>query len=396
MRPRSGPGATTIMTSRRFFQTSKIFGSVGLLVFVGGCTGGVVEKSKVAYSATAFAPETSAQKRTGVQPSDSPMNSSLPIDYSPADPTPSVPPPFGHDEGCGGIGYSYWNKNCHTAANIFCNGKTFPCGIVKCDRLPGMDPTEGHTFNWTIEGGSTCFYNWGKMQCAKGSESPPNMGNFANIASLFCGDQFVKGNPKILMPGETVEDPSVTACLEEARSSAPFSEYQFRNCVWCCDSRADHWNEVLGKNPLEFDQKLKFLNACNNNCRMLDPLATPPPRYTSLADRRGEQCGSQYGDGEGGGIFPVPEEQVTGCSVCCSSAAANGDFPYYEIGACHAACMSETIPGLGHAGGCCKVPISDTDKCPDGYYEYGAKVGTPGNFCLPMSCTQPATVGCAK
>ena len=213
------------------------------------------------------------------------------------------------------------------------------------------------------------------------------MGNFANIASLFCGDQFVKGNPKILMPGETVEDPSVTACLEGARSSAPFSEYQFRNCVWCCDLRADHWNERLGKNPLEFDQKLKFLNACNNNCRMLDPLATPPPRYTSLADRRGEQCASQYG--EGGGLIP-------GCSECCSEAAKSGDIPPSETRACNAVCMREMYPILLKNDGCCKVPISDTGKCPVGTYEYGpAAKGTPGNFCLPMSCTQPSTLsGC--
>ena len=391
MRPRSGPGATTIMMSRRFFQTSKIFGSVGLLIFVGGCTGGAVEKSKAAHTATAFAPETSAQKRTGVQPSDSPMNSSLPLDHSPTDPTPSVPPPFGHDVGCGGNGYSYWNKNCHTAANSFCNAKTSPCGIVKCDGNPELDPKEGHTFNWTIENGQTCFYNWGDRQCADGTMSPPDMSrdDFAAIVSEFCGDQ-QQGNTQPLEPGKTVEEPGPMACLEWARSSAPFSEYQFRNCVWCCDSRADHWNGVPGKNPLEFDQKLKFLNACNNNCRMLDPLATPPPRYTSLADRRGEQCASQYGDGEGGGLIP-------GCSECCSAAGKSGDIPPSEIRACNAVCMREMYPILLKNDGCCKVPISDTGKCPVGTYEYGpAAKGTPGNFCLPMSCTQPATVGCAK
>jgi len=401
MRPRSGPGATTIMKSRRFFQTSKIFGSVGLLLFVGGCTGGAVEKSKHGSTVEALATSASTQTRTGVQPSDSPMNPNLGINYSPTDPTPSVPPPFGHGEGCAAPGYSYWDKHCQTAANSFCNGKTALCGIVICNEGNYYSPlsddiVDGHAFGWMIEGGSTCFFNWGKKECVKGSESPPKMRNFANIASLFCGDQYVEGNPIALEPGQSVPNRDATECLAVARRSS-VQEYQFLECVVCCDSRADQWNYYLGKNPLEFDQKLKYLTACNNNCRILDPLATPPPRYTSLADRRGEQCGSQYGDGEGGGL--VPEEQVTGCSGCCSSAAAYGDFPFSpaEIRACHAACMSKAIPGLGHEGGCCKVPISGiTGKCPVGTYEFGpAAKGIPGNFCLPMSCTQPSTLsGC--
>jgi hypothetical protein len=405
MRRRSGSGAKTIMKSRRFFQTSKIFGSVGLLSLVGGCTGGAVEKSKPGSTVAALATSASTQTRTGVQPSDSPMNSDVPIDYSIAYPTPSVLPPFGHDEGCEAPGYSYWDKHCQTAANSFCNGKTAPCGIVICNEGNYYSPlsddiVDGHAFGWMIEGGSTCFYNWGRKECVKGSGVvPPKISSsdkLKEIVKKFCGDQYVEGNPIALEPGQSVPNRDATECLAVARRSS-VQEYQFLECVLCCDSRADQWNYYLGKNPLEFDQKLKFLTACNNNCRILDPLATPPPRYTSLADRRGEQCGSQYGDGEGGGL--VPEEQVTGCSGCCSLAAAHGDFPFSpaEIRACHAACMSKAIPGLGHAGGCCKVPFSDlTGKCPDGYYEYEAAIGTPGNFCLLMSCRQPATVGCAK
>ena len=384
------------MKSRRFFQTSKIFGSVGLLIFVVGCSGGAVEKSKAAHTATAFAPETSAQKRTGVQPSDSPMNSDLPIDYSIAYPTPSVLPPFGHGVGCEAPGYSYWDKHCQTAANSFCNGKTAPCGIVICDphgshSPPSDDEVKGHAFSWMIEGGSTCFYNWGKRECVKGSGVvPPDISSsdkLKKIVSKFCGDQYVEGNPIALEPGQSVRNLDAMECLANSRISSVPSEYQFQNCVLCCDSRADRWNYYLGKNPLEFDQKLKFLNACNNNCRMLDPLSTPPPRYTSLADRRGEQCASQYGDGEGGGLIP-------GCSECCSAAGKSGDIPPSEIRACNAVCMREMYPILLKNDGCCKVPISDTGKCPVGTYEYGAAIGTPGNFCLPMSCTQPATVGC--
>ena len=387
------------MKSRRLFQTSKIFRSVGLLIFVGGCSGGAVEKSKAAHTATAFAPETLAQKRTGVEPSDSPMNSSLPIDYSLAYPTPSVPPPFGHDEGCAAPGYSYWDKHCQTAANSFCNGKTAPCGIVICNRKNAYSPSsddkvDGHAFNWMIEGKSTCFYNWGKKRCAEGNKSPPDEVKFADIFFEFCGTQYVKGNPKIVEQGQSLPNLDATTCLADARSLPRESPYQFRECVDCCNKRTDVWNHFLGKNPLEFDQKLKFLNACNNNCRMLDPLSTPPPRYTSLADRRGESCAEKYdyryGYHEGTGLIP-------GCSECCSAAGKYGDIPPSEIRACNAVCMREMYPMLLKNDGCCKVPISDTGKCPVGTYEYGpAAKGTPGNFCLLMSCTQPATVGCAK
>ena len=391
------------MVSRRFFQTSKIFGSVGLLILVGGCTSSGVGKSKAAPKATAFAPETSVQKRIGVRPIDLPMNSSLPIDHSPLDPTPSVPPPFGHDVGCKDTGYDLWGKNCHTAANSFCNAKTSPCGIVKCDGNPELDPKQGHTFNWTIENGQTCFYNWGDRQCADGTMSPPDMSrdDFAAIVSEFCGDQ-QEGNTQPLEPGKTVEEPGPMACLEESRldlldGKRPTSEEQFQVCLGCCTTRADLWPV---EDPLMADQKLKFVTACNNNCRkldLLDLIATPPPRDTSLADRRGKMCGLAYSYDEGG--EPSSEYKLSTCDVCCAYYAAADDFTDSpeEIGACRAACMSETIPELGHEGGCCKVPFSAlTGKCPNGYYEYGAAVGTPGNFCLPMSCTQPATVGCAK
>ena len=405
MRPRSGPGATTIMMSRRFFQTSKIFGSVGLLIFVVGCSGGAVEKSKAAHSATAFAPETSAQKRTGVQPSDSPMNSSPTLDHSPTDPTPSVPPPFGHDKDCSDTGYSLWNKDCQTAANSFCNGKTAPCGIVICNKKNAYSPSsddevDGHAFNWMIEGKSTCFYNWGKKRCAEGNKSPPDEDKFADIFFELCGTQYVKGNPKIVEQGQSLPNLDATTCLADARSLPRESPYQFRECVDCCNKRTDVWNHFLGKNPLEFDQKLKFVNACNNYCRTLDPLATPPPRYTSLADRRGKRCGElsdfKHGVMDRDGNQYEVNALITMCLPCCSEAAKSGDFPSSEIQACHAICIEKMIPVLRKFFNCCKVPISDTGKCPVGTYEYGpAAKGTPDNFCLPMSCTQPSTLsGC--
>ena len=271
---------------------------------------------------------------------------------------PSVPPvPFGHEVGCSSTDYDIWSKNCHTAANEFCldSNRKMPsaaCGIVKCAANFDNESIQGHTFNWRIEGNQTCFYNWGNKECVDGTTVPPDMSrdDITYLVLEMCGPgQAVVERPEALKPGEMVENPSPSACLDEQIDLRPsvgpdengmITDPDFRAaCYQCCVTRADTW--PCNKDDSKCADKFKFLKECKSNCtyplRIGEGYRTP---QENLAIRRGSICWQ-----EDTSDIPIPNPSH--CKKCCTEAAGRNDFSENSkntklIKVCERACLEHT------------------------------------------------------
>ena len=256
---------------------------------------------------------------------------------------PNVPPDlFGHHPGCSSTDYDIWRLNCHTAANEFCldSNRKMPsaaCGIVKCAAQFDNESIQGHTFNWRIEGNQTCFYNWGNKECVDGTTVPPDMSrdDITYLVLEMCGPgQAIFERPEALKPGENVEYPGSSACLDELIASNPgldptdgkgktvlkdFLEF----CLKCCDTRADTW--PCNKDDSKCADKVEFLKECKDLCRypgkIRQHFIPPKAPEEELAIRRGVMCSGK----------PIPMigsiwRKPLVCRECCSKAADNNDF----------------------------------------------------------------------